>query len=219
MFRRCPSSGGFSFSMSWVRPTAIWAMAAVVSADRAALADVLARRGPAARRRWSPGRQAPARPGTGATARSRPPSAALCAAGSVEAGGDASRGKARLGAGLVDQREHLVGGRAALGPGLPPTRGGAGADAGELAVAAAAVARDGEPECDAARRPVPAGCARAAAWRGGTVTTAGGTTTVTPAGLAEQDAVPAAPQPAAMVRESTVAWPDPVPAENTPRAR
>jgi hypothetical protein len=55
--------------------------------------------------------------------------------------------------------------------------------------------------------------------RGGTVTTAGGTTTVTPAGLAAQDPVPAVPQPAAMVRESTVAWPDVVPAENTPRAR
>src|ERR1041384_4392604 len=32
MFRRCPSSGGFSFSMSWVRATAILAMAAVLSA-------------------------------------------------------------------------------------------------------------------------------------------------------------------------------------------
>ena len=32
MFLRWPSSGGFSLSMSWVRPTAIWAMAALVSA-------------------------------------------------------------------------------------------------------------------------------------------------------------------------------------------
>jgi hypothetical protein len=108
-------------------------------------------------------------------------------------------------------------------PEVPPDAGEeAGAEAWELAapVAAAVCRGDGEPECDAAGDvPVPAGCARAAAWRGGTVTTAGGTTTVTPAGLAEQDAVPAAPQPAAMVRESTVAWPDPVPAENTPRAR
>src|SRR6201994_2954424 len=31
MFNRWPSSGGCSFSMSWVRPTAAWAMAEVVS--------------------------------------------------------------------------------------------------------------------------------------------------------------------------------------------
>jgi hypothetical protein len=111
-------------------------------------------------------------------------------------------------------------------PEVPPDAGEeaaeAGADARELAAPAAGAAGrgDGEPECGAAGDiPVPAGCARAAAWRGGTVTTAGGTTTVTPAGLAVQDAVPAVPQPAAMVRESTVAWPDAVPTENTPRAR
>src|SRR5262252_247388 len=32
MFSRWPSSGGCSLSMAWVRPTAIWAMAAAVSA-------------------------------------------------------------------------------------------------------------------------------------------------------------------------------------------
>src|SRR5579859_7252624 len=32
MFSRWPSSGGFSSSMDWVSPTAIWAMASVVSA-------------------------------------------------------------------------------------------------------------------------------------------------------------------------------------------
>ena len=32
MFSRWPLSGGFSLSMDWVRPTAIWAIAAEVSA-------------------------------------------------------------------------------------------------------------------------------------------------------------------------------------------
>ena len=50
------------------------------------------------------------------------------------------------------------------------------------------------------------------AWRGGTVTTAGGTATARPAWLAAQRAVPAEPQPAAVVRELTTP-PDAGPAE------
>jgi hypothetical protein len=96
----------------------------------------------------------------------------------------------------------------------------AGGAAWELAapVAGAVWPGDGEPEREGDGL-VPVGCARAVTWRGGTVTTAGGTTTVMPAALAAQEAVPAAPHPAAMVRESTVAWPDAWLAENTPRAR
>jgi len=97
----------------------------------------------------------------------------------------------------------------------------ADADAGAAAVAAGAVARgDGERVDDAdGDGAVPLRRARAAACRGGTVTTAGGTATVTPAGLAGQAALPAAPHPAAVVREPALAWPAAVPPENTPRAR
>jgi hypothetical protein len=101
---------------------------------------------------------------------------------------------------------------------VPPDAGEeAGAEAWKLAapVAGAVWRGDGEPECDG---PVLGGCARAVAWRGGTVTTAGGTATARPASLAAQRAVPAEPQPAAAVRELTVP-PDAGPAENTARAR
>ena len=110
-------------------------------------------------------------------------------------------------------------------PEVPPDAGEdaaeAGAEAWALAapVAGAVWRGDGEPECDAAGDvPVPVACARAAAWRGGTVTTAGGTATARPAWLAAQPALPAGPQPAAVVREVTVP-PEAGPAENTPRAR
>jgi hypothetical protein len=56
------------------------------------------------------------------------------------------------------------------------------------------------------------------ACRGGTVTTAGGAAAARPAWLAAQSAVPAAPQPAAVVFELTVP-PGAGLAENTPRAR
>jgi hypothetical protein len=71
---------------------------------------------------------------------------------------------------------------------------------------------------DEADGPVPPCRARAVAWRGGTVTTAGGTATARPPWLAAQPAVPAAPHPAAVVREPTVP-PDAGPEENTPRVR
>jgi hypothetical protein len=106
-------------------------------------------------------------------------------------------------------------------PPVPPDAGEeaaeAGAEAWELAapVAGAVWRGSGESECDG---PVLVGCARAMAWRGGTVTTAGGTATARPAWLAAQRAVPAEPQPATVVRELTTP-PDAGPAEKTPRAR
>jgi hypothetical protein len=109
-------------------------------------------------------------------------------------------------------------------PEVPPGAGEeaaeAGAEARELAApGAGALWAGAEPECDAVGEGPPlAGCARAMAWRGGTVTTAGGTATARPAWLATQPAVPAGPQPAAVVRELTVP-PDAGPAENSPRAR
>ena len=105
-------------------------------------------------------------------------------------------------------------------PPLPLAAAPADAGAGAAAVVAGAVARDGEREDDAdGDGAVPLRRMRAVACRGGTVTTAGGTATVTPAGLAGQAALPAAPHPAAVVRESTLAWPAAAPPENTPRAR
>jgi hypothetical protein len=94
----------------------------------------------------------------------------------------------------------------------------AGEEAGaEDPVAGALWRGGGEPEREG-DGPFPVGCARAVAGSGGTVTTAGGTATARPAWLAAQDAVPAAPHPAAVVRASTVplaAGPE----ENTPRVR
>jgi hypothetical protein len=59
----------------------------------------------------------------------------------------------------------------------------------------------------------------AAAWRGGTVTTAGATATAISAGLAAQAAVSAAPHPAAAVRGLAVVCPEAGLAENTLWAR
>jgi hypothetical protein len=65
----------------------------------------------------------------------------------------------------------------------------------------------------------PAWRARAAAWRGGTVTTAGAMATAISAGLAAQAAVPAAPHPAAAACGLAVVCPDAGLAEKALRAR
>jgi hypothetical protein len=99
--------------------------------------------------------------------------------------------------------------------------------AGVLAVAGGALAvpvpvagcGDGEREDAEGVGLVPGWCARASAWRGGTVTTAGATATEMSSGLAAQADVSAAAHPATVLPLAAAACPDAWLAENTPRAR
>jgi hypothetical protein len=96
-----------------------------------------------------------------------------------------------------------------------------GAEGGALAVPGPLGCGDG-PREDVGAVGValaPAWRARAAAWRGGTVTTAGATATAIPAGLAAQAGAPGAPHPAAAGRALAGAGAGAGLAENTPRAR
>jgi hypothetical protein len=98
----------------------------------------------------------------------------------------------------------------------------AGADVtgGALAVPVPLVwCGDGEREDPEGVGLVPVWCARASAWRGGTVTTAGATATEISSGLAAQADVSAASHPATVLPLAAAACPDAWLAENTPRAR
>jgi hypothetical protein len=64
-----------------------------------------------------------------------------------------------------------------------------------------------------------AGCVPTVVRLGGTVTTTGAAATAIAAGLLAQGLVPAAPHPAAVVRELAIVPADDGPEENTPRAR
>src|ERR1700724_3517610 len=150
--------------MDWVRPAAIWAMAAVV-------------------------------PATGPPSPIFSPPAVQCTPAAVSLSPSAGSPGHWWESPQPPAISRLCADELASSPAVTVSAGSPAPAAG------GACPGGGEPERDGL---VPVGCARAVTWRGGTVTTAGGTTTVTPAALAAQEAVPAAPQPAAMVRESSV---------------
>src|SRR6185437_548001 len=221
MFIRWPSFGGCSSSMDWVRPTAIWAIAESVSATgppSPMFSPAAVQCTPAAVSR------SPIAASPGHWCESPQPSAIfrLCADEL------ACRPEVTVsGARPAPERAWLISAStcaAAVPPWAAvgaPARAEGAADVAVLPppdpVAGATGCEEADGAGDRADRAV-VWCARAA-WRGGTVTTAGATATAISSGLAPQAAMSVAPQPAVAAWGPAAACPDAGLDENTSRAR